>query len=111
HVCCWNKYCTGTEHEGFASNPAWYTQTMYYASAGLSAHEATKYGYAKDRNHIVGHNEHNNAAWRSYASANFGIDPTCNSHSDPGSYWDWSHYMDLVKSGAMRTPCNFDGSG
>src|SRR5436190_11208949 len=25
HVRCWNTYCTGTEHEGFASNPAWYT--------------------------------------------------------------------------------------
>src|SRR5438270_12012022 len=27
HVCCWNLYCTGTEHEGFASNPAWYTES------------------------------------------------------------------------------------
>src|SRR5262245_55828759 len=26
---CWNTHCTGTEHEGFAGNPAWYTEAMY----------------------------------------------------------------------------------
>jgi N-acetyl-anhydromuramyl-L-alanine amidase AmpD len=25
HALCWNHYSMGTEHEGFASNPAWYT--------------------------------------------------------------------------------------
>src|SRR5436305_9410293 len=93
HVKCWSQYCSGTEHEGFVSNPAWYTEALYQASAGLTSHLATKFGYAKDRNHVVGHNEHNNAAWRTWASANLGIDPTCNTHQDPGAYWDWSHYM------------------
>src|SRR5438552_1496479 len=32
HVSCWNLYCTGTEHEGFASNRAWYTDELYNAS-------------------------------------------------------------------------------
>jgi hypothetical protein len=112
HVGCWNRYSTGTEHEGFASNPAWYTETMYQASAGITKHVADKFGYAKDRNHIVGHNEHNNATWRSWASANLGIDPTCNTHQDPGSYWSWTHYMSLVngagagpvKPGVFRSP-------
>src|SRR4051812_472851 len=63
HARCWNNHCTGTEHEGFASNAAWYTEAMYQASAGITAHEAAKFGYAKDRNHVVGHNEHNNAVW------------------------------------------------
>lgn len=100
HVICWNTHCTGTEHEGFASNPAWYTEAMYQASAGITRHVAGKFGFAKDRNHIVGHNEWQNAAWRSYASANLGIDPNCNSHTDPGAYWNWSHYMSLVNAGA-----------
>lgn len=96
HVRCWNQYCTGTEHEGFASNPAWYTEAMYQASAGISGHECDKFGYPRDRNHVVGHNEWQNAAWRSYAGGAFGIDTSCNTHTDPGVYWDWSHYMSLV---------------
>src|SRR5436190_2134514 len=96
HVGCWNTHCMGTEHEGFVSNPAWFTEAMYQASAALTSSKSGKYGIAKDRNHIVGHNEHNNAAWRSYASGAFGIDPNCNTHSDPGVYWDWSHFMALV---------------
>src|SRR3954471_13383013 len=63
HVGCWNTHCMGTEHEGFVSNPAWYTEAMYQASAALTHAKADKYGMPKDRNHIVGHNEHNNAAW------------------------------------------------
>ena len=35
HACCWNQYSYGCEHEGFASNPAWYTEAMYQASGGL----------------------------------------------------------------------------
>lgn len=96
HVRCWNTYSTGTEHEGFASNPAWFTESMYQSSSGLTRHITSKFGYAKDRNHIVGHNEWKNSHWTAYAGSAFGIDPTCNSHSDPGSYWDWTHYMALV---------------
>ena len=102
HVKCWNTYCTGTEHEGFASNPAWYTDAMYSASAGVTAHLAATFGWAKDRNHVVGHNEWKHSAWRSYASSHFGIDPNCNTHSDPGPYWDWSKYMDLVNGNTAR---------
>ena len=25
------------------------------------------------------------------------IDPTCNTHTDPGQYWDWNHFMALVR--------------
>lgn len=103
HVRCWNKYCWGTEHEGFASNPAWYTTQMYTASAGLQNHlgSRTTTGII-DRNHIVGHREHLNAAWSSYASANFGIDPTCNSHTDPGTYWDWTKFMNMITNDSAK---------
>ncbi len=107
HARCWNTHSTGTEHEGFASNPAWYTEAEYQASAGITKHVATKFGYPKDRNHIVGHDEDRNSAWVSWASANLGIDPTCNTHSDPGAYWDWSHYMALVRGGGTKGPSMF----
>jgi N-acetyl-anhydromuramyl-L-alanine amidase AmpD len=99
HALCWNTHSLGTEHEGFVSNPAWYTEEMYRASAALQRHLADKFGFPKDRNHIVGHDEKRNAAWVAYASANLGIDPTCNTHTDPGQYWNWSHFMALVIGG------------
>lgn len=105
HALCWNRYSVGTEHEGFASNPAWYTEEMYQASAALQRHLAEKFGFPKDRNHIVGHDEKKNASWVSYASANLGIDPTCNTHTDPGVYWNWSHFMALINNG-LAAPSN-----
>jgi len=96
---CWNKYHIGTEHEGFASNPAWYTEAEYQASASLQKHLCDTWGIAKDRNHIVGHGEKSNGAWVSWAIANMpaGFDPNCNTHSDPGPYWDWTHFMALIQ--------------
>ncbi|HQL79106.1 MAG TPA: immunoglobulin domain-containing protein [Verrucomicrobiota bacterium] len=108
HATCWNPYSLGTEHEGFVSNPAWFTESMYQASALLHRHFCDKFGIARDRNHIVGHNEKSSSAWCSYASANFGIDPYCNTHSDPGSYWDWSHFMTLIEG--FRNPPYYFGS-
>ena len=97
---CWNKYAMQTEHEGFASNPAWYTAQMYAASSLLTKTKAEQNGIPKDRNHIIGHNEHNNVNWRNFAYANFPFSPTCNTHSDPGPYWDWSGYMNQIIGGA-----------
>lgn len=99
HALCWNRYSTGTEHEGFASNPAWYTEAMYQSSSGVTRHVSDKFGWAKDRNHIVAHGEDSNSAWVAWAGSGLGIDPTCNNHTDPGPYWNWSHYMTLVLGG------------
>ena len=96
HACCWNQYSFGCEHEGFASNPAWYTEAMYQASGGLHKHLCDAYGIAKDRNHIVAHGEKSNANWVAYCNANFGCSATCNSHTDPGQYWDWPRYMNII---------------
>jgi hypothetical protein len=97
HARCLNTWSFGTEHEGFVSSPVWYTEAMYQASAGLQRHLCDVWSIPKDRNHIVGHNEWQNAAWRTYMSNNFpSIDVTCNTHTDPGQYWNWNHFMDLV---------------
>ncbi len=103
HALCWNQHSLGTEHEGFASNPAWYTDAQYRTSASCTAAMANAFGFAKDRNHVVGHNEKSNANWVSYANANLGINATCNSHTDPGPYWAWSTYMSYVTGGAGKT--------
>lgn len=100
---CWNSYAMSTEHEGFASNPAWFTESMYVASASLTKSKANKYGIPKDRNHVIGHNQESVSGWASWCTANLGMDPWCNTHSDPGPYWNWLHYMDLVR-GTLSTP-------
>ncbi len=96
HVLCWNTHTLGTEHEGFVSNPAWYTDAMYNASGLLQRHLCDTWGILRDRNHIVGHNEWQNATWCTYAAANFGIDTTCNNHTDPGQYWNWPKLMGII---------------
>lgn len=109
HARCWNTHSTGTEHEGFVSNPAWYTDAQYLASAGVTANLATKFGWAKDRNHVIGHDQKRISGWPSYASNNLGIDPYCNDHTDPGLYWDWSTYMAMVNGaggGPLTAPAN-----
>ncbi|MDB6123328.1 MAG: N-acetylmuramyl-L-alanine amidase, negative regulator of AmpC, AmpD [Pedosphaera sp.] len=97
HVSCWNRYMFGTEHEGFVSNPVWYSEAQYQASALLTRYLCDKYSIPKDRNHVIGHNQWQTVAWKTWMAANYPqIDTTCNNHTDPGQYWDWAHYMQLV---------------
>ncbi|MGZ5528409.1 MAG: immunoglobulin domain-containing protein, partial [Limisphaerales bacterium] len=100
HALCWNTWMFGTEHEGFVSNPCWYTEGMYLASANLQRYLCDQYGIPKDRNHIIGHNEWQNPTWTSWMGANYpAINATCNNHTDPGVYWDWNHFMALITGG------------
>jgi serine protease len=70
---------------------------MYQASALLQRHLCDTWGIPKDRNHIVGHDEWKNATWTSWMAANLpSVDTTCNTHTDPGQFWDWSHFMALI---------------
>lgn len=101
HALCWNQYSLGTEHEGFAGNPAWYSDAMYRASAALQRHLCETWGIPKDRNHIIGHGEWQNAAWLSWlAGSGIGMSGTCSnpsqSHTDPGVYWNWDYFMALI---------------
>lgn len=105
HATCWNRYSLGTEHEGFASNPAWFTDAMYKASGALHKHMAEKFGIAKDRNHIIAHGQKSSSAWRSwmYSQGYSSSFVNCNTHTDPGPYWNWTYFMNLIK-GTSSTP-------
>ncbi len=104
HAVCLNRYSLGIEHEGFISNPGWWTPEMYISSAKLVRYMCDKYGIPKDRNHIIGHDEYLNSAWVNWANtyavpsgqlpSNF---TTCNSHTDPGPLWDWGFYMQMIQ--------------
>ncbi len=104
HATCWNRYMFGTEHEGFVTTPVWYSEAMYQASADLHRHLCDTYGIPKDRNHIIGHDEKKNAGWVGWMQTNWpAIDPSCNTHTDPGQYWDWTHYLALINAAPTIT--------
>lgn len=85
-----NMHAINIEHEGFAAQGAsWYTEAMYRSSATLVRWLAAKYHIPLDRQHIIGHDNVPRPAPGLVASQ----------HWDPGPYWDWNHYMDLLHNG------------
>lgn len=97
HARCWNAYMLGVEHEGFVANPAYFTEAMYQSSSALFRHFATRYNIPMDRNRIVAHQEWQNTNWKNWMNSNYpSIDPTCNTHTDPGKYWKWDRFMSLI---------------
>ncbi|MFJ8294784.1 N-acetylmuramoyl-L-alanine amidase [Streptomyces sp. NPDC094447] len=82
-----NAKSVGLEHEGFLTAPdSWYTEAMYRSSARLVRHLAARYGIPLDRQHVLGHDN----VPGTVASTIAGM------HTDPGPYWDWAHYFELL---------------
>ncbi|GLZ76026.1 amidase [Actinorhabdospora filicis] len=94
-----NSHSIGIEHEGFAANGAWYTETLYRTSARLVRYLAHRFNIPLDRAHIIGHDN----VPGTIPSTIRGM------HWDPGPYWDWSHYFDLL--GAPFWGIGWQGSG
>ncbi|HEV7454219.1 MAG TPA: N-acetylmuramoyl-L-alanine amidase [Candidatus Saccharimonadales bacterium] len=82
-----NMHAINIEHEGVAAQgAAWYTEAMYQSSATLVRYLAQKYDIPLDRQHIIGHGDVPTLSPGRMAGQ----------HWDPGPYWDWNHYMDLL---------------
>ncbi len=94
-----NGHAIGLEHEGFAIEGAtWYSEQMYHASAKLVRYLAQKYNIPLDRAHIIGHDDIPYPTQAQYLM-----------HWDPGPFWDWAHYMELL--GASINPSGGDNGG
>ncbi|MEU8295921.1 N-acetylmuramoyl-L-alanine amidase [Micromonospora sp. NPDC048909] len=94
-----NAKSIGIEHEGFAGHGTWYTEAMYRASAKLVRHLALRFNIPLDRQHIIGHDN----VPGTVASTVAGM------HWDPGPYWDWSHYFDLLRAPFRTTGTAWTG--
>ncbi|MEQ0562959.1 N-acetylmuramoyl-L-alanine amidase [Amycolatopsis sp. NEAU-NG30] len=81
-----NAKSIGIEHEGFAAKGTWYTEAMYRTSAKLVRYLAHKYDIPLDRAHIIGHDNVPGTVPATIKGM----------HWDPGPYWDWAHYFDLM---------------
>ena len=75
----YNERSVGIEHEGFVDRKSSFTDAMYTASARLTAQICGRYGIPVDRDHVIGH-----------------VEVPGTDHTDPGRYWDWDRYMNLV---------------
>ncbi|MFI5941982.1 N-acetylmuramoyl-L-alanine amidase [Streptomyces uncialis] len=94
-----NARSVGIEHEGFLAEPdAWYTEAMYRSSARLVAYLAGEFQVPLDRAHIIGHDNVPGATAKSVPGM----------HTDPGPFWDWRHYFELLGAPFEAAP---DASG
>ncbi|MBB5122333.1 hypothetical protein FHS36_005804 [Streptomyces eurocidicus] len=95
-----NAKSVGIEHEGFLAQPdAWYTEEMYRTSARLVAHLARKLDIPLDRQHILGHDNVPGTTPGTIRGM----------HTDPGPYWDWAHYFELIGKPLRPTGGAFGG--
>ena len=78
----YNQHSVGIEHEGYAADPNSYPETMYQSSAALTRWLSDTYIISLDRTHVLGH-----------------VEVPGSTHHDPGPYWNWDHYMELVNAG------------
>ena len=83
-----NATSVGIEHEGYGAQAAWYTEALYRSSAKLVRYLATRLDVPLDRAHIIGHDNVPGTVPSTVAGM----------HWDPGPYWDWDHYFDLLKA-------------
>ncbi|MFD8260396.1 N-acetylmuramoyl-L-alanine amidase [Streptomyces griseoluteus] len=82
-----NLHSIGIEHEGYAAHGAtWYTEAQYQATASLVRYLADRFGIPLDREHILGHDD--------VAGPSSGL--IAGMHWDPGTAWDWEHFMSLL---------------
>ncbi|MFQ3559147.1 peptidoglycan recognition family protein [Streptomyces gramineus] len=89
-----NAKSIGIEHEGFLAAPdAWYTEAMYRSSARLVKYLTAEYGIPLDRQHILGHDNVPGPTTSTIPGM----------HTDPGPYWDWRHYFELLDHPFKRT--------
>jgi N-acetyl-anhydromuramyl-L-alanine amidase AmpD len=92
HAGNWKVNChsIGIEHVGDTYDPAGFTPGEYKASARLVAWLVRRYGIPVDRTHIIGH-------YQVPDPGHPGEYGGSDHHTDPGPYWRWGYYMNLVR--------------
>ena len=91
-----NQHSIGIEHAGYdAIGYQWYNAAQYLGSACLVAYLLNKYHIPLDHNHVVSHG--------TVPSIDLANSPN---HVDPGPYWPWDYYLNLIHSlqGVTETP-------
>ncbi len=97
----YNQHSIGIEHVGFdATGFQWYNAAQYLGSAKLTAYLLTKFNLPLDRAHIVAHG--------TVPPSIYTLGPN---HVDPGPYWMWDYYFDLIHQQGVPFPALGHTSG
>ncbi len=111
HVGAENPYTIGIEHDGYVSDPSWYTTALYEASADICK-DVVNSGYGL------------NPLRTYYGASSSGVNVLggCtkikghqhfpnNTHTDPGINWDWPRYYHLINDNpGITTETNASGT-
>lgn len=82
----YNEHAIGIEHAGYdATGYQWYNATEYLASAKLVAYLLKKYHIPLDHDHVISH-----------GTVPAPTPGTAPNHVDPGPYWLWGYYFELI---------------
>lgn len=107
HVSNSNPYAVGIEHEGYIDDPTWYTSVMYQKSAVLTKDIAARNGIpiirTYDKNGDVGVNSISDGCFKIKGHQHF----PSQTHVDPGPYWDWNRYYDLINDVVSATSVTY----
>lgn len=100
HVGTENPYTIGIEHEGYINDPqTWYTTAMYNSSAAI-VRDITNSGYGINPLRTFDLNPRYN--WDDELGGCIKIKGHINfpnqTHTDPGSGWDWERFYQLVNN-------------
>ena len=85
-----NQHSVGIEHVGETYDPAGFTTEQYESSARLAAWLVRRFDIPVDRQHIIGHSQ---VPDPNHPGEYGGRDH----HTDPGPFWRWGYYMNLVR--------------
>ncbi|MGH3002297.1 MAG: N-acetylmuramoyl-L-alanine amidase [Gaiellaceae bacterium] len=85
-----NEHSIGIEHVGDTDDPSGFTTAEYRSSARLVAWLVRRYDIPVDRTHIIGHSQVPDPD-------NPLLFGGSDHHTDPGPYWRWGYYMNLVR--------------
>jgi N-acetylmuramoyl-L-alanine amidase-like protein len=97
----YNQRAIGIENAGFdATGYQWYNATEYLSSAKLVAYLLKKYNIPLDHDHVMSHG--------TTPPPTTGTSPN---HVDPGPYWLWDYYLNLINQQGVAFPTGTGPAG
>nr|WP_294861202.1 N-acetylmuramoyl-L-alanine amidase [uncultured Fluviicola sp.] len=106
HVGSENPYTIGYEHEGYVSQSQWYTTALYNASAGITRDICQSgYGISPLRTFSGAATSGTNVLGGCIKIKGHQHFPN-QTHTDPGIYWNWGLYYQLVNNNPTQNALN-----
>ncbi len=104
HVGSENPYTIGIEHEGYVSDPSWYTTALYNASAGICKDVVTSgYGINPLRTYYGASSSSVNVLGGCTKIKGHQHFPG-GTHTDPGINWNWPSFYKLINDNPTISP-------